>query len=397
MESSQLELAVEKAIVDLSILIKEDSLEAPLQQFLEENECVFQSMGFRSAIPHPEIIDSEGRKYIPDFIVERQDGLWQIIELKIPRTKLLKDRQRRDSWYAEMHDYLSQCEEYVEQLRDSTVLREFEAKYNVTMHRGFPVSLIAGMSESIDIVKITRILDRLKTNISLITFDQLLSGIESWCAGKYPQADNWSGVSLGLMYQLEEMQALNGCIVDLGKASDKNRITLCRKNNDILQLKVIDSNQLSIAFDFFSPDVVLRKSVLLIVNVYPSGDILRIVIEANGLQIADLRTGMMNIDLQLPAPITIGNDFENNGSACFVSGPVFTRSPSLSINEKNDLIAKFEPFSHDYKTGGGQVCGMRFKYEQFMYSEGHPYFDPLHQPTQNLVQRDLSLKPAAAS
>ncbi|OIN09044.1 Shedu anti-phage system protein SduA domain-containing protein [Oceanisphaera psychrotolerans] len=169
MNNAQFCTLVENGIEKFSVLIQLDESEQSFQRCLEEHSSLFQALGYTNAIPHPVIESETLGDYIPDFIVQRDDGLWQLLELKRPDTKVLKNRTRRDSWYAEMQSYLSQCIDYIEQLREQSVRSKFERRYGVTMHLGFPVAIVAGLSEQIDQLRVVRMLDRFKENISLVT------------------------------------------------------------------------------------------------------------------------------------------------------------------------------------------------------------------------------------
>ena len=384
---------VEKEIEEFSILIQKDESEQDFQNFFENNLRFFNALGFSHAIPHPIIESSSQGKYIPDFIVCRNDGLWELLELKRPNTKVLKNKTRRDALYNEMQSYLSQCIDYQEQLKDETVRTQFENRYGVTMHPGFPVTIVAGLSEHVDQVKTTKMLDRSK-NISLATFDQALGSIQAWYAGKYPQANHWSGYTVALLYQLDTFKVENGCIIDIGWVSEKNRISLHRKSEDVLTLRIIDKNGLSTSNDFISPDKTVGRSVPLMIHVFPVNDMLRIVLEADGLQIVDIRSSNIDVDLPMPSPLTLGNDFEESGSACFFKGMFLTRNPTLSMNERAMLRAHMKEKCYDHRTNPERVIGgLRFGPNQFMYNEGHPFFDSDHEFSTNMVQRNNDFRP----
>ena len=65
---------VEKEIEEFSILIQKDESEQDFQNFFENNLSFFNALGFSNAIPHPIIESPSQGKYIPDFIVCRNDN-----------------------------------------------------------------------------------------------------------------------------------------------------------------------------------------------------------------------------------------------------------------------------------------------------------------------------------
>lgn len=394
MNNAQFCSLVEKAIEEFSLLIQLDESEQKFQSFFEDNSSLFQALGYVRVIPHP-IIESENQgAFIPDFIVQRDDGFWQILELKRPDTKVLKNNARRDTWYADMQTYLSQCIDYIELLRDQSVRSEFERRYDVTMNLGFPVTILAGLSEQIDQLRAVRLLDRFKENITLVAFDQALASMQAWYSGKYPQSEQWSGSTIALQYQLEPLKKENGCVFDVGWERSKNRITLFRRSEEILALRLIDSSGLSMTNDFVSPDKALGRSVALMISIFPVDDIYRVVLEADGLQIVDIRSSNLNMNLPMPAPTILGNDMEGSGSAHFVGGLFLTRSPTLSMNERANLREYMQERCYNHRENHEKtIKGVRFGTHQFMYNIGHPLFDPDHEFETAMVQRDDNCTP----
>lgn len=398
MANAQFCSLVEKAIEDFSLLIQLDESEQKFQSFFEDNPPLFEALGYTKAISHPVIEAANLGKYIPDFIVQRDDGFWQILELKRPDTRVLKNNARRDTWYANMQTYLSQCIDYVELLRDQSVRTRFEQRYGVKMHIGFPVTIVAGVSEQIDQLKAIRLLDRFKEKISLVAFDQAFASMQAWYSGKYPQSEQWSGSTIALLYQLDHFEEKNGCIFDVGWERNINRITLHRKSEDTLALRLIDSNGLSMTSDFISPDKAMGRPIALMISIFPVDDIFRVVLEANGLQIADIRSSNLNMNLSMPAPTILGNDMEGSGSGRFVNGMFLTRTPALSMSERAKLREDMEEKCYDYSINHDKtIKGIRFGTHQFMYNIGHPQLDPDHDFETHMVQRDDSCRPSACS
>lgn len=396
MNNAQFCSLVEKAIEEFFFLIQLDESEKKFQSFFEDNPSLFQALGYTKAIPHPVIESGNQGAYIPDFIVQRDDGFWQILELKRPDTKVLKNNARRDTWYADMQAYLSQCIDYIELLRDQSVRSEFERRYGVTMHLGFPVTIVAGISEQIDQLRAVRLLDRFKDNITLVAFDQALASMQAWYSGKYPQSEQWSGSTIALLYQLDPFEKGNGCIFDVGWERDKNRITLFRRSEDTLALRLIDSSGLGMTSDFISPDKAVGRSVALMISIFPVDDIYRAVLEADGLQIVDIRSSNLNMNLSMPAPTILGNDMEGSGSAHFVDGMFLTRTPTLTMNERTNLREYMQEKCYNHRENHEKtIKGIRFGANQFMYSIGHPHFDPDYEFETHMVQRDDDCRPIA--
>ncbi|MEQ9008102.1 MAG: hypothetical protein RLP12_09480, partial [Ekhidna sp.] len=253
------------------------------------------------------------------------------------------------------------------------------------------------LSEHMDQVEVSKMLDRLKANFSLVSFDQALSYMQSWYAGKYPQAEDRSGFSIALLYQLDTFQNPNGCLFDMGWHPDKNRVSIHRKTNDVITIRLIDKDGLTTTNDFISPDITLGHSVALIINVFPVNGILRVVIEADGLQIADIRSSILKMNLSASCPLVTGNDFEESGSACFYYEMILTRGPTLTLNERAKLREHLKQRYYNFKSASnGNVRGIKCGPKQFMYSVGHPYFDPDYEFCSDMVQRNNDLRPSAS-
>src|SRR5690606_20866307 len=94
----------------------------------------------------------------------------------------------------------------VELLREQSVRSKFERRYGIKMHLGFPITIVAGISEQIDQLRAVRLLDRFKESISLVAFDQALASMQAWYAGRYPQSKQWSGSTIALLYQLDQFE-----------------------------------------------------------------------------------------------------------------------------------------------------------------------------------------------
>ncbi|WP_139215139.1 hypothetical protein [Oceanisphaera psychrotolerans] len=199
-----------------------------------------------------------------------------------------------------------------------------------------------------------------------------------------------------MLYQLDPFERENGCVFDVGWERDKNRISLFRKSEDILALRIIDADGLSMTSDFISPDKTVDRSVSLMVSIFPVDDILRVVLEADGLQIVDIRSSNLNMNLRMPAPTTLGNDIEGSGSAYFVNGMFFTRTPTLSMSERTRFREYMQEKCYHHKESHVKaIKGIRFGANQFMYNIGHPHFDPEHRFATDMVQRDDDSRPTA--
>ncbi|MFN5872449.1 MAG: Shedu anti-phage system protein SduA domain-containing protein, partial [Aphanizomenon sp.] len=104
---------IEEAISSLKQLLSdEDALERHFQEWFENNPIVFNALGYKTYLAHPVLKLEDEDTLIPDFIVQRIDNLWEIFELKLPNTQILKDKKTRQTFYAPLHEYMQQCIDY---------------------------------------------------------------------------------------------------------------------------------------------------------------------------------------------------------------------------------------------------------------------------------------------
>lgn len=91
MDRQQLELAISelnRLLADLS------NREDKFQKWFEDHPVIFQTLGYQRVISQPNL-QVLTKTFIPDFLVQRVDGLWEIFELKRPDTDVLRDMERR--------------------------------------------------------------------------------------------------------------------------------------------------------------------------------------------------------------------------------------------------------------------------------------------------------------
>src|SRR5438132_2049229 len=122
--------SIENALFQLERLIECDTAsEGDFQKWFEHNPVVFDLLGYQKVLPHPRLTDDGAELYVPDFLAQRVDGLWEIVEIKRSDTKVLKDVARRSAFYSAMETYISQCREYAQYFNDKAHRDEFHARY----------------------------------------------------------------------------------------------------------------------------------------------------------------------------------------------------------------------------------------------------------------------------
>lgn len=197
---------IEEAIGILdSLLTAQSASEADFQAFFEAHPIVFQVLGFQRQVAHPTIKTANGAMYIPDFIARRPNGSWEIIELKTASAELLRDRDRRESFYASFESYLSQCHEYSEALDDVSTRSEFEKQYGIDLIQKRPSSIIvAGSSESLDVSRLLRLCSRRSPPVSVYTYDDIRSALVAYRTFNFGKYDTAEGITVHSVMQLHK-------------------------------------------------------------------------------------------------------------------------------------------------------------------------------------------------
>lgn len=100
---------IETALSQLKLLlVDKKSTEDGYQKWFEDNSIVFEILGYNRIIPHPKLPLDEENHYVPDFMVQKTNNLWEIFELKKPDTPILKNKDRRVSFQSTFEDYCAQ-------------------------------------------------------------------------------------------------------------------------------------------------------------------------------------------------------------------------------------------------------------------------------------------------
>src|SRR3990172_8343536 len=127
---------VESAITDLDELLLADSnYESVFQAWFERHPVVFVSLGFSQFVPHPRILLPSGNELIPDFFAQRANGSWEVFEIKTPQAQVLRDLERRTTFYATFEQYVSQCHEYSESFDEQSTRTAVEAAYGAHIQK----------------------------------------------------------------------------------------------------------------------------------------------------------------------------------------------------------------------------------------------------------------------
>lgn len=231
-------IEIESAISELEILIDKDPLEYEFQDWFEKNPIIFKIMGYKKHIAHPELkFKNINEKYVPDFIVQGHDNLWEIFEIKRSNAKLLKNKRRRNVFYSELDSHISQCFEYSEYFDDQVNRDYIEEQYSINVNKSPKSILIAGINDGFNHHESHRIIKN--RPITILTYDDIKNTLEFYRAEHYAKYEELTGLSIKLILKINKIQKEN-FIFDIGKNINYNRISLFVDNNNILTFRIID-------------------------------------------------------------------------------------------------------------------------------------------------------------
>lgn len=392
---------LEDAITHLRALLDSECCEErELQEWLEAHPVVFEVLGYTRALPHPELPLDEGRKLIPDFMAQGIDGLWDIIELKRPDTRLLKDPSRRTTFYQEMASYVAQCAEYAEHFNDSLARRDFSEIYGSPIQERPTALLVAGRNDGLDRQKVHKLLSRQIPHVVHQTFDDLLNQMEVSRSKLYGRNESAYGLSIHTMLVLEEPQERSGSyILDVGSDIDCNRVSLRTGRAGEIVLSVLDMDDIEhrAAIPQGPETFVYGQAVYLAVDVYAGPESVILVV-INGRYVSELVLHDLSLDLtrQDVIPLVLGSDQTGIEPAAMLLGTLVIRNTPLSFQEYVQLRDWFYfKYEEIFLNPEKKPTGLEYLGHKYMYSTGHPRLakDKRTEPTSDMMQEELDKRP----
>ncbi|WP_158277615.1 Shedu anti-phage system protein SduA domain-containing protein [Opitutus sp. ER46] len=198
-------IALERAIGDLEVLLSKTEVgEADFQRFFEAHTCAFEALGYSSFIPHVRLRTSQG-DLIPDFLVRRVDGTYEICDIKTPGERVLKRVKNRTEFYAKIStEYAGQLRCYGEFFDDraSTIL--FEKEYGIVVNKSPNRFLVIGRDDGIDRYELHKILKSRGMEFSIVTYDDVVRSLRWALAMNDFGEEKQYGVTINTVIQLIE-------------------------------------------------------------------------------------------------------------------------------------------------------------------------------------------------
>ena len=219
--------------------------EAQCQEWFEEHTIIFKLLSYTQQIPHPsQITCINGEEYIPDFLVKKFNGLWEIFELKRPKTKVLKSKSRRVTFYSNFEDYISQCREYSQYYLIPDNRKTIEDKFGIEIQNELFSSIIAGKDEDFDKHKVHDLLFDRGNKVQTLTYDDIKSLLLSSISLQTSHSKNLPGLTYSSMLWLPcSSKGKFQYICDFGVTEDKNRISIGVTENEFLFIKIFSDEK----------------------------------------------------------------------------------------------------------------------------------------------------------
>lgn len=387
---------LEVAITELTRLIDTDTAgEQEFQSWFERHPVAWEVIGFERFIPHPTLSAPGLSKMVLDFLAQRPDGLWEIVELKRPDTAVLKNPERRTTFYSDMNSYVAQCHEYSVRCSDSVVVADLLATHGVRMN-GWPHSIIiAGRSLGLDRIKVHELIRHMTPKISHYTYDDVLDALNQHHTIKQSEKTDSPGLTLLVNIGLStKVTADVEYLFDLGSAKTKGRVSLVRKADDIVTFVVIDDDGLSFTQDVRLSNHCDKDSFICGVRTAKTHDASLILLEINGSYVGQHEVAGSTFTLEQSAPFVLGADMHGSNTSVMFTGRLLYLQSEISIADRSMLREyMFEDLWP--RDDGEKTIRIRYRLGRFLHSIGHPILDPGQQPGTDMIQKDLDLRPSA--
>lgn len=164
------------------MIYTESKRETQIDKFLCENDWILirglNCKSFKSSVSIPkDITESNEKTMIPDRFIEGHDGYWDIVDLKLPFSKLIVNKTNREHFYSNLTEYEAQVYEYVDTSKQTEVKKYLREKEGILIKH--PKGIIVGGRRPTD----TKTLEKLENckdrfYCDLITYDELIDSVE---------------------------------------------------------------------------------------------------------------------------------------------------------------------------------------------------------------------------
>jgi len=167
--------------VELEELVNDPSVaESDLQEYFEKHPHLLAGISYDRIIPHPILARDREGPLIPDFMLEPTGGGFaDVLDLKLPRERLVVGRKDRLRLSAHVAEALAQVREYRAYFENPERRQAVQDRYGLQAYRP-TVAVLIGRDPGAGREKfeLKRLWDELPSHAKLMTYDDLLRQIK---------------------------------------------------------------------------------------------------------------------------------------------------------------------------------------------------------------------------
>lgn len=373
---------IEAAIAQLILLLgRTDEPESAFQDWFEDHPDVFRALGYVQAYPTPTLPRQDEYDLEPDFLCRRPNGLWEVVELKLPTQAIVRSPQRRPQFYAPVEQYLSQCREYARYFREASNRAVVRERYGIDVQDEVPSLLVIGVGQQEHRRLINSLLSDRGYRVDVLPYDEIVETLELARTQFAPHAEGERGFSIQSIIALDKVLGGPNVVVDVATELDRNRLTVFVDESDRLVVRLRDREGVEHLASEPLSRVGLQYGAYSLVGVQVgfASDVTVLSIEVDGLTRARRAFDPMDAELSSGAFTWNGGlpDLPPTGSYRYCAGAAFDRVLSLAdrltlveemnLEERRAIALAGEHPSHAHITPGTCIVSMH-----------HPYLDEVH-------------------
>lgn len=370
--------AIERALTELDALLEtDDADEAHFQSWFERHPVALSAYGYVRVLPHP-VLRRDDESYIPDFIGEGTDGIWEIVELKRPDTKVVKNTDRRTTFYSNLESYIAQCRDYARCFTERRFREEFNTQNAVLIQEVVNSVLVAGRRRDLDLHEVHRLLvDERGGRVRLQTYDDVRARLEFYRAQQFAMHETLPGWSVHLVLSLGKLTNRDNFILDFGAHVDCDRISLYVDPHDRLCFRVLSDDGTA-----FTTRVALDQALVMygvpayvVLELGLAQDYSYMAVEVNGRYFADRRLDKLSLSEAPLRHFVMGSDVTGQAHTEMRMFEQFIADGTITFSEKQRLREYvFDRYEEMFAGGAQTHASVNFSGNQFLHSTSHPNF-----------------------
>jgi hypothetical protein len=152
--------------------------ENDLQRFFEKHPQFFRRWDYRDIFPHVFLTREESGPLIPDFLLVDPDAQRAtIVDLKLPRSKLIRRQQNRDRFSSAVNEARAQLLEYRDWFEERNNRKRLKERLGIEVYRPHLGIIIGSSSEFRDAFDRQKLSDTLP-EVEIVTYDDIVASAQ---------------------------------------------------------------------------------------------------------------------------------------------------------------------------------------------------------------------------